>query len=560
MIDIERTLKAAEERELQEAAKLKECPPIRSSESIEAGMSKDEAMVTLVEIPDSEHTVLQGTVAEARQLLETNMRFFLMQCYPELSREIPDFHCEMLETMLDRQIQNLVCICPRGFAKTMIARATVVMEQLTGNAPFAVVINKTIADAQNSTRVIWRIINSQFFQQIYGKVEPVIERDGIGEYQYVQNGQYKVLYARGRDSALQGLNVQNMRPNLILLDDIEQAKDGDKDTTYEETKHWFFETMLFLMDAVNKRVIYIGNMNRKNSVMVDLLSMSDWHSIVLSAIKSDGTSLWEDRFPLKSLLAEFKQYCEAGLRSSWLAQKMSRVDEDNIGLLDVRDIEFHAGLYPDDIEYGCITIDPAISDSARADESVICVHGWHNGAWNLCEIVHEVGMDAMRLIRRAIRLATKWKLRLVCIEAIAYQKALIPLMKAELDKNGLDRQILVRPISSRSSKAVRIDAWFSMLRNHFYRLGRLQLDVLEQIQVYQVASKSTHDDRIDCCAMISMAAQSYRHLMRKSLQDPLLRMLEESRLDVRTGYDTALQDSKTKWDEQFSYGPFKNIT
>jgi len=508
------------------------CPPLLSSESIAKAENLAETKMNIAETPE---TVLQGTVAEARELLDRHPKFFLAKCYPDLTLDIPDFHGELLEAMADPKIPYLVCVCPRGFSKTMIARATAAKALMTGQSPFVVVINRNIKDATNSTREIWSIMNTPFFQQVYGRIEPVIERDGLGEYEFRQNGQYKVLLARGRDSALQGMNVHNMRPNLIICDDIEQAKDKNEDLKYEDTKAWFFETMLFLMDEQNKRCIYIGNMNKKQSLIAELPTLSDWHSIVLSAIKKDGTALWEARFPLSKLLAEFRQYCEIGMKKEWLAQKMSRVDDETGGIIGADEIEFHSGLYPDDIEYGCITIDPAISDSSRADESVICVHGWANRAWNLVACRHGVGMDPIKLLSTAISMALQFRIRLVCIEAVAYQKALIPLMDRELATRGLTGDIIVKPIASRSSKASRIDAWVSMLRNHTYRLARTDWAILDQLNTYVVNSKNCHDDRIDCCAMITMAAQSYRHLMRKSVGDPRLAMIEESTLN-RDGF------------------------
>lgn len=528
-------------------------PPLISSENPKQAARED---VTL-NIASTNEYVLTGTVGETQQLCDVNQRFYLLKCYPELTKDVPDFHCELLDAMCSSSIQYLVCVCPRGFAKTMIARATLAKALMTGASPFCVVINKTIKDAVNSAREVFRIITSDFFQQVYGKVELVVSRDGIGEYEFIQNGQYKVLYARGRDSALQGMNIHNMRPNLILCDDIEQAEDSDTEDNFEATKKWFFETMLFLMDEDNRRVIYIGNMNRAQSLIAELPNLSDWHSIVLSAIKADGTALWEDRFPLARLMAEFRQYCQMGLKHVWLAQKMSRVDNDSAGIISPDEIEYHSGLAPDDIEYGCITIDPAISDSSRADEAVIVAHGWKDKAWHELEMFNRTGVDPMQLINQAINMAVKWRLPLICIEAVAYQKALIPIMESALARRGLKNYLRVKPIASRGSKKARIQAWIGMLRGHMYKLERNNFAILSQLQSWQLHAKkdSQHDDRLDGCSMIMLAAQSYLHLMRRAVGDPILRMLEESRTSCVTGYDIYLRDAKKPYD--FEYEPYR---
>ena len=110
---------------------------------------------------------LRGTIAEARDLFRTNHEFFILTCYPDLTLRVPQFHCELLEAMTDKAISYLVCVCPRGFAKTMIVRATAAYALMTGESPFVTVINRNIKDAANSTREIWRIMQTQVFQDVY---------------------------------------------------------------------------------------------------------------------------------------------------------------------------------------------------------------------------------------------------------------------------------------------------------------------------------------------------------------------------------------------------------
>ena len=77
---------------------------------------------------------LRGTIAEARDLFRTNHEFFILTCYPDLTLRVPQFHCELLEAMTDQHIPYLVCVCPRGFAKTMIVRATAAYALMTGES------------------------------------------------------------------------------------------------------------------------------------------------------------------------------------------------------------------------------------------------------------------------------------------------------------------------------------------------------------------------------------------------------------------------------------------
>ena len=94
-----------------------------------------------------------------------------------------------------------------------------------------------------------------------------------------------------------------------------------------------------------------------------------------------------------------------------------------------------------------------------------------------------------------------------------------------------------------------------MLRNHVYRLARTDWAILDQLNTYVVGSKTCHDDRIDCCAMITMAAQSYRHLMRKSVGDPRLAMMQESSLNRTgfTGVDALRSEYKTvSWSDNLA--------
>lgn len=462
---------------------------------------------------DNRPCVVKGTIAEIKELLRTNMLFFILSFIPDLTLRPPQFHLDILNTVTNPNITRLCIVAFRGSSKTMLLRLAMLHSILFDDTRFGMFINEAASNAVDSAKVVMRYLRSKLVQDLFGEVEMLVDRENKGEFEFLFQGKHISLYARGTDSAVLGKNVDNDRPDFILCDDLESYENLQTATFYDRISRWFFGTMAKLVNPFKNKIVYIGNMNNKRSVLASLTEDPEWYSIVLSALKDDGTSLWEEMFPRERLLAEFNQYCRHGMQAMWLSQMMSRADVEGSGVISAKDITFHNGINPDDVTKCCITIDPAISDKETADEAVITVHGWYGNRWNMCRQVAGTGIDAMSLINRALDLAIEWRCPIIAVETVAYQQALLPLFESQLLVRKLQSSIRVRGMQSRAAKNSRILSWYAMLRSGSYTIPSNDPFLLSQILRFDPSTKKNKDDRIDCGSMILMALALFPNLM-----------------------------------------------
>lgn len=113
--------------------------------------------------------------------------------------------------------------------------------------------------------------------------------------------QIALVEAASTGQALRGRNWNGTRPDLIILDDLEDARPGGNASTPEQRralKDWFAQTVMALGDPKGKRTafIYMGTTVHYDSLLMDVLHRrSDFKSKVYRAIieQPERQDLWE---------------------------------------------------------------------------------------------------------------------------------------------------------------------------------------------------------------------------------------------------------------------------
>jgi len=106
----------------------------------------------------------------------------------------------------------------------------------------------------------------------------------------------KVL-ARGARQAIRGLKHGPHRPDLIVLDDLE---DDDHVKNPEQVKRmlaWVREAVMPSLDPQRGSLLWIGTLLSKKSALAQILQDPAWVHARFPGENPDGTSAWPDRFP-----------------------------------------------------------------------------------------------------------------------------------------------------------------------------------------------------------------------------------------------------------------------
>lgn len=412
----------------------------------------------------------------------------------------PEFHITLFSRMVSLEVPKSVYAIPRGFAKTTVARAVCDHIFIYSDICNVFYVSNTLAGAVPSVRAIAKFLKSANFEAIYGHVEFTIEQDGKGIYAFrMPNGKECYLQAVGANQQVRGTNIGGRRIELAIVDDLENRKDNLNDELYKSLKAWFYSDFIKALDRKHGKVIQIGNIVAHNSLVYEHCQSPYWHSMHFSAIKSDGTPLWEDMWSLEALIADFKEYQQMGQTSQWFGEMMNIIVPESAALINANEIVYRPKPAIGQIAYGFITVDPAISENQKtAHGCAVAVHGFYDNKWQIVDYFLNIGVDPIRLYGEIYRLASLWGVTYVGIENEGYQASLKYVFEyMQKREDCIHKMTFVQMPTGKKHKYTRIATWAGYLKRGEYTLTTGDIVSTNQLVMYDPTSNRNTDDLID---------------------------------------------------------------
>lgn len=476
----------------------------------------------------TEPMAVQVDVPALIQALRTDHEFFINFYIPEeIKVPVPEFHKYIFGLMVSTADPKFACAIPRDHAKSTIAKLVCVHFLLFTEFRFIIYVSNTTAIAKEAVVDVINYIKSENHRAVFGDAEFITERGGEGLYKFdmrvprADGTMYTktcIIRALGAGQQVRGINVDNQRPELAIVDDLESLENTATPHLIKQLKKWFYGTFRKALDKFNNKIIQIGNLVSTDGVLKDNLDSEYWASVRLGAIMSNGEPLWPDAWPISKLQEDFTEYLKAGMLSVWFAEMMNIPLPDGHGLIETDKIQWRVPLMPGEPEYTFVTVDPAISNQTWADHVAIVVHGWmpEYQQWVVCDYIHEKGIDPLQMISRSIELALKWRARVIGVESVAYQASLQYFFNYFLVKyQHLGMEVV--PLFASQSKTARISGWCGWLMDGSYALPRGDIKIVNQLIQYDPSKKKNDDDLIDSCAYGPQMIERYLPKIRQAL-------------------------------------------
>jgi hypothetical protein len=464
-----------------------------------------------VQFEASETTQVQMDALETVELLRTSAEFFIhFFLGEELTYDIPQFHKDTFDLMCSDVAPNIACALPRGTAKTTLARLAVVKKWLFSPTRFIIYVSSVHSASAESCKTIIDFLQTPNFEAIFGKCEFEVFQDSRGFYKfwlpyYDEAGMIRrkfcILRAIGAGQKIRGTNIDNVRPEMAVVDDLEDDDNTETKDQIRKLKKWFFGPFIKALTRKNPKIIFIGNMLSNQSLLYHFCENSDeWYSLRFGILKSDGTPLWPDLWGMEAIRKDFIEYQRLGLIGKWFAEMMNMPIPDGNTLIASEDIRYRAPLVPGTQEYSFITVDPAISQKTWADETAIAVHAaGPDLKWQVVDYVKgKFTPDYVFLL--LLDMCNKWRTRVVGVEMAGYQAALKYLFDVLMQVHKQSFSVYEVPHRNKS-KLERIAAWCSLIRKDQWALTEGDYAITEQLLQYDPAKKENVDDLIDACSM-----------------------------------------------------------
>ena len=199
----------------------------------------------------------------------------------------------------------MVIAAPREFAKTTVCSFGYVLHQICfGKRRFIIIGSDTEDLASDITGYIFlELLYNDRIRQDFGEL--VKGTRTVDDF--VTSNDVRVK-ARGRGQRLRGLKHRQWRPDLVILDDLENDLNVRNPDIVRQIMEWITSAVYPSMEA-NGSLFIIGTILRRRSALDVMLTSEEepychFTRRIYRAITEEGKSLWEAKHPLSRLLRQ----------------------------------------------------------------------------------------------------------------------------------------------------------------------------------------------------------------------------------------------------------------
>lgn len=248
------------------------------------------------------------------------------------------------------------------------------------------------------------------------------------------------IEAYGKGSSIRGLTWGNLRPQVLIGDDLQDLEDSKSEVTLEKDWEWFLSDVKFL--AKYGRIFLIGNNLGKKCIIervIDGKESLDFESLRLAAIDDNGNPTWPERFSKEFLEREKQQFGALGKLEIWYRERMCLAIAPETQKFRREYFKFYREEeLPEKFDID-ITIDPAISKRKEACNTAIVAVAKNRNTPNWYVLDYKAEKyDPGQLIDATFKMFDELKALYpnafirVYVEGVAYQEALKYFFEEEM--------------------------------------------------------------------------------------------------------------------------------
>ena len=341
----------------------------------------------------------------------------------------------------------------------------------------------------------------------------------------------------GSGKKLRGLRHGAFRPDLVVLDDIENDEQVRNPAQRDKLEIWLKSSVLHLGGVGQKfDVVYIGTILHYDSVLNRTLHNPMWRSVKFKAMLAfpERMDLWDEWEAIlrnngsagagmaQAFYEANKAEMERGAQTSWAARGVldlmkirvrdgheafdSELQNDPVSSENApfaNAMKFWTELPPDLVYFGAL--DPSLGKAgASRDPSAILVGGYQRSTGKLFVVVAQIKKRLPDLIiEDVIRLHQQYRCALWFVETVQFQE----FLKDELVKRSAARgcPVPARAVKPIADKLLRIETLQPHMANGLIWLHDTQATLIEQLRHFP---KAAHDDGPDALQMLWAGATS----------------------------------------------------
>lgn len=188
----------------------------------------------------------------------------------------------------------------RGFAKTTMGEEGMLLKAAFREFRYGIILGETYSMAVKRLSSIKRqILTNRALFKLFGDLKGPIWQEG-----FIELADGTVLQAMGARQSMRG-SKEEVRPDFVLIDDLED-KDWVRDPdVIEENKSWFMSAFLpSLADPLRTPIRWIGTPLAENCLLNQMERQDEWEPHIFPVKYLDDEGQWQATWPGKHPLED----------------------------------------------------------------------------------------------------------------------------------------------------------------------------------------------------------------------------------------------------------------
>lgn len=227
--------------------------------------------------------------------------------------EFSSLHDQIFD-LIDSGAPRVAIAAPRGIGKTsIVSLALAARKMLFRLCHFYVYVSNSATSGELQTENLkFELASNKLIKAFFGRVKTK-GAEGLDESfskkAWVALANTLVL-PRGSGQQVRGILYHNWRPDLIVIDDLEDTETIENEEVRAKRKQWFNADLLKCVSRVEKdwQLVYIDTLKHEDSLLQELIDSNSWESVRLEICDDDLNPTAPEFMPREEILREYNYH------------------------------------------------------------------------------------------------------------------------------------------------------------------------------------------------------------------------------------------------------------
>lgn len=426
-------------------------------------------------------------IKEIMQKCYLDQKFFNQTMMPDrFFRSFSSLH-DQIYAALEGPYQKVAIAAPRGFGKSTTVNVALPAKRILFRenkfiVPISCTAKQAIFQAEDLKQ---ELLTNLSIKQFFGSMKAETRDDYFSKETWVTSTGTMVL-PRGSGQQVRGLRYKSHRPDLIIVDDLEDSEEVLNEENRKKQKEWFHSDVVNAVDRGSDdwKILVIGTILHEDALLEGLLNDDDWYSIRLELCDDNYRSNWPDFLDDNGVRALADSYRSKGMLDTFYREyrniPISKEDaifkQEHFRYFDETSADFQK--IAKNLEH-IILVDPAKTVKMHsADSAIVCIGlDVKSSAVYVRDIVAGK-LYPDQLYNETLQMAARHRARAIGLEVTSLNEFITFPFKNEMVRTGKVYPLI--ELHARGKKEERIASMVPFYRNGFVFHNEKNCDQMEE--------------------------------------------------------------------------------